>query len=132
MPRSYQYSFGIQRELPGAIVADVSYTGNYSVHDTYGLAIDDAGALTPQGLAFRQQAIKDPNFYDRPLPNPMAGVIPNNVSFGTPTISAQQLMRPYPEFNGITANTIPKVHYRYDALQVRIEKRAFENRTWVR
>jgi carboxypeptidase family protein/TonB-dependent receptor-like protein len=128
MPRSYQYSFGIQRELPAGIVADVSYSGNYSVHDTYGLAIDDAGALTPLALTDRAQAIADTSFYDRQLPNPMFGILPANVSFGNPTISAQNLLRPYPEFNGITANTIPKVHYRYDALQVGIQKRAFSSK----
>ena len=64
MPRSYQYSFGIQHELPGAILADVSYSGNYSVHDTYGLAIDDAGALTPLSSALsRKLAIANPLFY---------------------------------------------------------------------
>jgi len=129
MPRSYQYSLGIEHELPGAILADVSYSGNYSVHDTYGLAIDDAGALTPLALSYRAQAIANPLFYDQQLPNPMFGVLPTNVSFGNPTISRQNLLRPYPEFNGITANTIPKVHYRYDALQVGIQKRAFSSKT---
>jgi len=127
MPRSYQYSLGIQRELPGGITADVSYSGNYSVHDTYGLAIDDAGALSPLALSYRAQAIADTFFYDRQLQNPMFGILPANVSFGNPTISAQQLLRPYPEFNGVTANTIPKSHYRYDALQVGIQKRPFAN-----
>ena len=129
MPRSYQYSFGIQRELPGAIVADASYSGNYSVHDVYGLAIDDAGALTPLALSYRAQAIADTLFYDQQLPNPMFGIVPSNVTFGNPTISRQNLLRPYPEFNGVTANTIPKVHYRYDALQLSIQKRAFSGKS---
>ncbi len=128
MPRSYQYSFGIQRELPGSIVAEVSYTGNYSVHDTYGLAIDDAGALTPLALSYRAQAIADTLFYDQQLQNPLFGVVPTNVSFGNATIRRENLLRPYPEFNGVTANTIPKVHYRYDALQVGIQKRAFSSK----
>jgi outer membrane receptor protein involved in Fe transport len=128
MPRSYQYSVGIQRELPGGIVADISYSGNYAVHDTYGLAIDDAGALTPAALSFRAQAIADTSFYDRQLPNPMFGILPGNVSLGNATVSGQQLLRPYPEFTGITANTIPKVHYRYDALQLLIERRGFTSK----
>ncbi len=128
MPRAYQYSFGIQRELIGGIVADVSYSGNYAVHDTYGLAIDEAGGISQAALTLRGQAIGDPFFFDRQLPNPMYGVVPSNVNFGNSTISAQQLFRPYPEFNGVTANTMPKAHYKYDALQVLIEKRAFASK----
>ena len=99
------------------------------MHDVYGLAIDDAGALTPLALSYRAQAIADTLFYDQQLPNPMFGIVPANVTFGNPSISRQNLLRPYPEFNGITANTIPKVHYRYDALQLSIQKRAFSSKS---
>jgi len=125
MPRSYQYSFGIERELPWRIVGEVSYTGNTSVHDTYGYQIDDAGGYGPQALALRQRAIQDPFFFDRQLDNPLYGVVPANSNFGQAKTSARNLFRPYPQFNGVTANTLPKVFYRYDALQVRMEKRPF-------
>lgn len=128
MPRSYQYSFGIQREIPWGIVVDVSYSGNYSVKDTYGLSIDEAGGISPLNQVYRQSAINDPSFYDTQLKNPMAGIVPSTVSFGNSTISRGNLLRPYPLFNGITANTIPTVHYRYDGLQAKIEKRAFSSK----
>src|SRR5205807_1532843 len=96
--------------------------------DTYGLAIDEAGGLTQSAIDFRYKAIADTLFYDRQLQNPMAGIVPTTTSFGNQTISAQQLLRPYPLFNGITANTIPKAHYRYDGLQVKVEKRAFSGK----
>ncbi len=128
MPRSYQYSFGIQREIVWGIVLDVSYSGNYSVHDTYGLAINDPGALTQNAIGYRNSAIADTLFYDTQLKNPLAGIVPANVSFGNATISRNNLLRPYPLFNGITANTIPKAHYRYDGLQTKIERRAFSSK----
>lgn len=128
MPRSYQYSLGIQRELPWGISLDVSYSGNYSVHDTYGLAIDEAGGISQAAIDYRYKAIADPAFYDTQIKNPMAGIVPTNVSFGNSTISRQQLLRPYPLFNGITANTIAAVRYKYDGLQAKIEKRAFASK----
>ena len=60
------------------------------------------------------RAIADPTFYSIQLPNPMAGVVPTTTSFGNATIARSNLFRPYPQFNGVTANTLPKVFYRYD------------------
>jgi len=101
MPRSYQYSFGIERELPGGIVAELSYSGNTSVKDTYSQNVDEAGGISQAAIDLRYQAIADPNFYNTQLPNPMAGVVPPTTSFGNPTIARQNLFRPYPEFNEI-------------------------------
>ena len=123
MPRSYQYSLAIERELPGGIIVEASYTGNTSVKDTYSQNVDEAGGLTDAALTLRQQAIADPTFYSIQLPNPMAGVVPTTTSFGNATIARSNLFRPYPQFNGVTANTLPKVFYRYDAFQGRVEKR---------
>lgn len=129
MPRSYQYSFGFQHEIPWGVVIDVSYSGNYSVHDTYGLQIDEAGGISAASRTDRLAAIADPNFYSVQLKNPMAGIVPGTTSFGNATISRGNLLRPYPLFNGVTANTIPKAHYRYDGLQTKIEKRAFSSKS---
>ena len=61
MPRSYQYSLAIERELPGGIIVEVSYTGNTSVKDTYSQNVDEAGGLTDAALTLRQQGDRGPD-----------------------------------------------------------------------
>ncbi len=59
----------------------------------------------------------------------MFGILPATSTFGgQQNFARSNLFRPYPAYNGITANTLPKSFYRYDALQVRIEKRAFSSK----
>lgn len=113
IPRTYQYSFGFQHELPGRILFDTSYTGNYQIYATL------AYNMNAQGLANQYQAIADPNYYSRTLPNPFFGLIPNKGSFGTaPTTNAGALLRPFPLFNGdVTNNTIQAGRYRSDQWQ---------------
>jgi hypothetical protein len=83
------------------------------------------------------QAQKDPSFLNRNLPNPFYGILPNNSGSGSgQSISAYELTRPVPIFRGITNNLAGWGRYRYDGLQVRLEKRAFGSKsagvlTWV-
>ena len=132
IPRTYQYSFGFEHELPGRILLESSYTGNYQIYVNLGYD------MNAQGLAAQQQAIADPNYYSRTLPNPFFGLIPNNGNLGTSaTTSAGTLLRPFPLFNGgITNNLLQNGMYRSDQLQVKVEKRVLggENTgvmTWV-
>ena len=118
MPRSYQYSVGFERELPYAIVIEVSYSGNYTIHNTQNFNFDDVSQ------ADRAIGVSDPNYLNRQLPSPFFGLLPASSGSGaSQTINAFELLRPIPVFRGITNNTLPINHYRYDALQVRFEKR---------
>lgn len=132
IPRTYQYSFGFQREMPGKILFETSYTGNYQIY--VNLAYD----MNAQGLQNQQLAIADTTFYSRTLPNPFFGLIPNNGSLGvSSTTSAATLLRPLPLFNGgITNNLLQNGKYRSDQLQVKVEKRVLGGEktgvlTWV-
>jgi hypothetical protein len=124
MPRSYQYSFGFERELPGGMVGEVSYSGNYEVHETYSYQMN----AVPYDDFLKGQA--NPNYLNQQVPNPFYGILPVTSSFGgSPTISRYNLLRPFPVFGDITSYTLPKATYRYDALQVRLEKRAFASKS---
>jgi len=58
------------------------------------------------------------------VPNPFFGILPANTALGSGvTIAAKQLYFPFALFNGITMSTNPWARYRYDALQLRAEKR---------
>ena len=66
------------------------------------------------------------NLCNQLVPNPFYGVLPKNSSLGSSSkIQAWNLMRgPFPEFNGVTEFTNPGASSRWDALLVKVEKRA--------
>ena len=120
VPRTYQYSFGFQQELPGKIVVDISYAGNYQNH------INFSQNLNHEGYAHQLIAIQDPSYYSRSVPNPFYGILPITSNLGSsPNISANNLFRPDPIYQNITNNLIQQGKFRSDMLTVGIQKRAF-------
>ncbi len=124
IPRTYQYSFGIQRELPSAILVDISFSGNKQIYATYSFDMNwPQGAA---GLALQNQAIADPTFYSTAVPNPFYGILPATSSRGaSPTISRSGLMQNFPMWGGMSNDGQQAAGYRAEQLQVRVEKRAF-------
>ncbi len=121
IPRTFQYSLGIQRLLPAKFLLDASYVGSFTNHDTH------TGAYNMNALPYSiyQQCALDNSLCDRTVNNPFFGVVPNTSSLGAgKTVNARSLMVPYPLFNssiGIASN--PWAKYRYDSLQLRLQKR---------
>jgi len=130
-PRTYQYSFGIQRELPLHIMAEVSYAGN---HQSY---IESSFNQNYIRLADYNRGTADNSYLNRTLPNPFYGVYPITSSLGgSATTTALNLLRLSPVFTDVTNNLVQQGHYRSDALQVKIEKRVLGGggagvMTWV-
>lgn len=118
IPRTYEYSFGLQRMMPWQLRIDASYVGSITVHYPMAYNMDYVPLATYQA-AYKTNAILNTS-----VPNPFYGILPSNSTFGaSPNISVQDLNYPYPEFNGITMQTNPWGRYRYDSLQMRAEKR---------
>jgi len=117
IPRTYQYSFGIQRRIFWNIVLDTSYSGSQTIHDAMALNTD----YWPWELNVAAQATNAVG--DTTVPNPFYGLIPAGRTFGTQTIRRRELMRPYPLFANVTNNNEPWARYRYDALLLRADKR---------
>jgi len=123
IPRIYEFSFGIQRELPFGMVIEASYSGNRDVHEPVGQQWGN-DSLTDFNLAHQ-----DPSYLNTSLPNPFRGILPAATGFGTSTgINAYDLRRPYPIFPGVFVNTNPVGKYWYDSLQVFLEKRVLSTR----
>ncbi len=123
IPRTYQYSFGLQRWLPWNARLDMSYVGSQTVHDSMDWQLN----YFPYDVYM--QGHDSPSFLNRKIPNPFYGILPETSDFGKgPTFNAENLFRPYPLFNGITQKTTPWSKYRYDSLQIRLEKRFFGSR----
>jgi hypothetical protein len=114
LPKSTQYSFGIQRTIWGGVLADVSYVGNY----TTGLAV---GA----GLNFlpTSELGKAASYYTERITNPMAGLLPNNAALNGATIVRSSLLNAYPQYSNVSVSNIPAGKNRYDAVQLSIKKR---------
>ncbi len=124
IPRTYQYSFGFQRELPKGIVAEVSFSGNKQIFATYTFNLNFPEGAS--GLALQNAAIADTTFYSTTLNNPMYGVLPATSSRGqSPTISRSSLLQLFPMWGGMGSDGIQSAGYRSDAVQTKLEKRAF-------
>jgi hypothetical protein len=118
IPRTYQYSFGIQQQLPWDTLAEVSYAGNYQIYINMGTAINEIS------MADYNASRAATAYNSTQVPNPFYGILPANGGQGqNPTISRGSLLRPDPVFQGITNNLTQWGRYRYDALQVKVEKR---------
>jgi hypothetical protein len=120
-PYMQRWSFSVQRELPGRVLFDTSYVGNRGTK----LAVQQQFTPTPaqylSTLPYRDQATID--YLSAQVPNPFYG-IPDFVgtALGSQTISRGNLLKPYPEFSGITSN-VPTGYSWYHALQTGVEKR---------
>jgi hypothetical protein len=117
IPRTYQYSFGIQRRMWRNLLLDAGYSGSQTVHDTMPINTDY------WTYAFNQLAMQTAAYGDTTVNNPLYGVIPANRTFGTQTIRRRELTRLFPLFANITNNTEPWAKYRFDALLLRVDKR---------
>lgn len=139
IPRTQQWSFGLERELGWGMVMEASYVGSVTSRDvlrsingnTNGLAIGNPG----NDIYLAGQ--RDPNSLNQPVPNPFFGILPAASDFGAaPTWNLFNLYRRFPAFNGVRNNNIANGKVWYHGLQIRFEKRAFGNRaagslTWV-
>lgn len=129
IPRTYQYSFGFEHELPHAILIEASYAGNLQVHINHNVNIgrwsydDNAIAVNAGGPSPNRQ------WLEKRMPNPFFGIIPNRGIGSSDTINRADLLRPDPIFTDITNFLVQDGRYRYDALQVKVEQRVLGGKT---
>ncbi len=132
IPRTFQWSYTLERELPGNLVLEASYVGSLTNKEN----------RAPQLNAMPKEAFdaaqSDPNFYSARVPNPFFGIFPTNVGLGASAdVSREQLLRPFPHFTSLVNNIAPWGRVWYHGLQVRFEKRMLGERsrmgalTWV-
>jgi hypothetical protein len=135
-PRTYQYSLGVQRQLPWNMVIDVSFAGNYALYDRDSQNLGNIQELA--GLNNQNTAIADAQFFSRSIANPFQGILPATVGLGSnATVSASTLLNNYPLWGGYTQADVADRYFRSDAGQLRFEKRSFSGKgsagivTWV-
>lgn len=124
IPYIHQYSLGIQRELPFRTRLDVSYVGsatrNILTGDAQGAGARNLNVNSAEQIArFRQ----DPTFFNAPVANPFAGLIPSNATLNAATISRQRLLLPFPQFGAVNFIGENVGTLDYNSLQASLEKR---------
>ncbi len=112
VPYSEQWNFNIQRELPRAVLLEVGYAGSHGLKLPGSLTLnqipDSALAL---GNALRDQ-----------VANPFFVQIGDGI-LSRSTVSRAQLLRPFPQFDNVTAVNSTWSSSIFHALEVKIEKR---------
>jgi hypothetical protein len=120
--KQLRWQIGFQHELPGDVVVEAAYVGNYG----YDIEIfQNINAIPNQYLSTdnaRTAAMNTNNsFLTASVTNPFAGLLPGT-SFNSATIARSQLLRPFPAFGDIyTTNNDGKSWYH--AGQLSVQKR---------
>jgi hypothetical protein len=120
-PYMQRWSFSMQRELPGKIVAEASYVGNRGAKLPVQREMNPVPREYQSTLPTRDQATID--FLSRQVNNPFFGM-PEFAGTGLANqrVGVAQLLRPYPHFGNITVD-FPAGSSWYHSLQVAVEKR---------
>ncbi|MBL8229635.1 MAG: TonB-dependent receptor [Bryobacterales bacterium] len=117
-PYVHQYSFDVQRELPGKIALSLGYVGSFSRQ------------LPPSGTSLGGYNINqlEPRFHDlginalsQAIDNPLAGRGGTGV-VGAARVSRAQLLKPYLQFGTVRAFT-SLATARYDSMVIKFDKR---------
>lgn len=112
VPYVHQISIGFQRELPWRAVAEIVYSGSRSRQLETSKAINE---VSVEQLKLGTDLLTQ-------VPNPFQGLLPGTAYNGA-TIPRQQLLRPFPQFTGITQARHPIGYAWYNSMQLRVEKR---------
>ena len=107
-----QWSFNIQRELPGKVQVEAGYVGSRGVKIP---ATFQLNSLPNQYLSLQQRLLDM-------VPNPFASVVSSG-TMSRPTVTRGQLLRPYPQFTGVNFPQSSAGSSNYHSFQMRIERR---------
>ncbi|HEY3838647.1 MAG TPA: carboxypeptidase regulatory-like domain-containing protein [Bryobacteraceae bacterium] len=110
-PYSAAWNFNIQHEFRGGLKLETAYVGNRGIHNFADRSWDQ---LPDADLALGNQLLTT-------VPNPFLGQITSG-TLSAPTVTLAQLLRPYPQFLGVTAQNSTWATSTYNALQVRVQK----------
>ena len=106
------WNFGVQQQLPGQWLVEAVYAGNQGVRLPASVQFNQVHPQY-QGLG---------NDLSRRVTNPFYGLVDTGV-LSTPTVSLNQLLRPFPQYGGIDSNLNHTACSKYHSLQLRAERR---------
>ena len=119
---SQQWNFTVQKTIGKDMNFEIGYLGSKNTH--LGLAEANQNQLPAADLSQGADLLVK-------VPNPYYGQIPTSSSLGQPTITKQQLLRPYPRFTNVELFRDNVADSEYEALQVKFEKRISRGLTFT-
>lgn len=109
-----QWNVAVQREISTNLSVEVAYVGSYIVH--VGIPDQNLNQLTAtqlaEGAPLLQQTV-----------NPYYGELPASSTIGGKTVSAAQLLKPYPRFQNVAYYRNNTGTTNYNAIEAKVEKR---------
>ena len=114
-----QWNINIERQLMDGMALEVAYAGSKGTHLVGGPVLNQ---LPDQYLSLGTGVLQNQ------VKNPFFGIVP----FGTlaqPNVAYGQLLRPYPQYTGVTASNDGNRDTVYHSLQVKLEKRFHQGGT---
>ena len=111
---SQQFSTGFQVVLPSSISMEASYVANRSQRLPVSRNIDQ----------YPDQFLALGNRLNATVANPFYGVITDPTSkLSQPTVAVSQLLKPFPQYTGLSVAALPFGRSTYNSLQVQASKR---------
>ncbi|MCC6859437.1 MAG: carboxypeptidase regulatory-like domain-containing protein [Bryobacterales bacterium] len=120
VPVYHNWQFNFQRELAGRTMFEVAYVGGRGIH-LAAPPTDFTGAVNEQLNQFDPKYLSMGADLNKAVTNPFFGYLTG--SLGGRTISQSQLLRPYPQFQGVTRNAPAFGNNVYHSVQMKLEKR---------
>jgi hypothetical protein len=115
-PQYQQWAFSIQRALPLNSVVEINYVGTKGTHLVFP-GLQNADRLNPIYWSLGRTAL------NALVPNPFYGVITDPTSpLSAKTVQLSSLLRPYPQYTGLSLSMPNNSNSIYHALQMKFEK----------
>ena len=114
--RIHQFSFDLQRELPGGFVVATGYSGSVTHNLIQGTPAININQLPDADLALGSKL-------NNKVANPFYGTSAGVFALASPTVAMAQLLLPYPEFGAISVTSTDQNHARYHSIYVKAQKR---------
>ena len=107
-----EWSFNLQRELPGRILLEGGYVGSRGIKIPFTF---QQNQLPDQYLALGSRLLDQ-------VTNPFFGLVASG-NLAQPTVTRGQLLRPYPQFTGVSFSANSAGASTYHSFQARVERR---------
>jgi hypothetical protein len=127
-PHLSRWSFSIQRELPGRMVAEITYVGSRANKLAISRNLNPVPAQYLSTRPERDQATID--FLGAQVRNPFFGIADfAGTGLGNQNVARSQLLRPFPHFGDILVDESSGYSW-YHSMQVGVEKRLSKGLTF--